>query len=125
MLHGRPLHHMALVVEDLVRAEKFYVEVLGLKVARRWDDSQGALRSVWMHLGDDGVLMLERGIKNSVDHGGWHLMALRIRADERSAMESALTAAGVAITGKTAYTLYFEDPEGNRWGLSHWPDPAA
>jgi hypothetical protein len=39
-------------------------------------------------------------------------------------MEAQLKARGVAVVSRSAYTLYIEDPEGNRLGLSHWPDPA-
>lgn len=123
MLHGRALHHIALLVQDLSRAEAFYVGVLGLRVARRWNDAHGELRSIWLALGRDGLLMLERGAPRAQE-GGWHLVALRIQADERDGMEEALRGHGVEITNKSAYTLYFQDPEGNHLGLSHWPDPA-
>ena len=45
-----------------------------------------------------------------------------IAASERDAWEAHLTAAGLAIAHRTDYTLYVRDPEGNRVGLSHWPD---
>ena len=56
---------------------------------------------------------------------GHHLIALRIRRDERAGWEARLTAAGVTITGRTDFTTYFTDPEGNRLGLSHYPDSFA
>ena len=52
------------------------------------------------------------------------MIALRNRRAERSDWEARLAAAGVAVVARTAYTLYVADPEGNRVGLSHWPDPA-
>ncbi|HET6343871.1 MAG TPA: VOC family protein [Myxococcota bacterium] len=125
MLDSRPVHHIALVVQDLQRAEGFYVGLLGLHVTRRWHDSQGAPRSVWLALGRDGLLMLERGDARPPTGGGWHLLAWRIHAEERAALESQLAAKGVPIINRSAYTLYIEDPEGNRIGLSHWPDPAS
>jgi catechol 2,3-dioxygenase-like lactoylglutathione lyase family enzyme len=55
---------------------------------------------------------------------GHHLLALRIRTEERTAWEERLRRAGVAVTHRTAFTIYFADPEGNRLGLSHHPEPA-
>ena len=39
------IHHLAVVVRDLDRAEAFYGGVLGLAVERRWSDEAGAPRS--------------------------------------------------------------------------------
>lgn len=38
-------------------------------------------------------------------------------------METELVRRQVPIEGRTDYTLYLRDPEGNRIGLSHWPHP--
>ena len=53
---------------------------------------------------------------------GIHLVALAIERGTRDAWEAHLTAAGHPIVHHTDYTLYVRDPEGNRVGLSHWPD---
>ena len=58
------------------------------------------------------------------EHAGHHLLALRIRRDQRATWEAKLAAAGVTVSHRTAYTIYFSDPEGNRLGLSHYPEPA-
>lgn len=55
-----PIHHIALLVDDLPGAEAFYSGVLGFKVERRWPDDKGGTRSVWLSLGHDALLMLER-----------------------------------------------------------------
>jgi hypothetical protein len=52
------------------------------------------------------------------------LIALRIERAAREAWERRLAAAGVAVEARTAFTLYVRDPEGNRVGLSHFPDEA-
>ena len=52
------------------------------------------------------------------------MAALAIARDDRSRWEARFAAAGVAVARRTAYTLYVDDPEGNRVGLSHWPEPA-
>jgi catechol 2,3-dioxygenase-like lactoylglutathione lyase family enzyme len=120
------VHHLALLVRDLPLVEAFYRDVLGLAVQRR----QGE-RSVWLDTGGGAFLALEKappGDTAGSDAGprpGWHLVALRIGLGEREAWERRLAAAGVAIYDRTAFTLYVRDPEGNRVGLSHWPDEAS
>ena len=134
-------HHFAIKVRNLVECERFYTQVLGLSVGRRWPaDSGGGDRSVWLGLGDDtgAFLVLETvaggGGESPGDDAsaeatredsgpGLHLLAMRIRSDERTSWEERLARAGVAIVHRTAYTIYFHDPEGNRLGLSHHPDP--
>ena len=54
------VHHLAVVVEDLGRAEAFYAGVLGLAVIRRWEDDRGSPRSVWLALGGGAFLAVER-----------------------------------------------------------------
>jgi glyoxylase I family protein len=128
------VHHLAIGVRDLPAAEAFYASVLGLPVQRRWPRAGGAPgdRSVWLELGGGAFLALERAeapapARPAADQG-YLLVALRIDRAERGAWEARLAAAGVAVVRRTAYTLYVEDPEGNRVGLSHWPaaaeDPA-
>ena len=50
-VHGH--HHLAIQVKDLAAAERFYVQVLGLRVLRRWpfDDGRPGERSVWLSVG--------------------------------------------------------------------------
>jgi glyoxylase I family protein len=52
------------------------------------------------------------------------MVALAIARDQRPLWEAHLAAAGVTVARRTTYTLYVDDPEGNRVGLSHWPEPA-
>jgi glyoxylase I family protein len=119
-------HHIAVKVADLARAESFYVSVLGLPVSRRWPSADGRQdRSVWLDLGAGAFLALERGEKGpqkSENASGIHLLALRIRRDEREAWASKLAEAGYAVYHQTSFTIYVQDPEGNRIGLSHWPE---
>lgn len=53
---------------------------------------------------------------------GIHLLALRIAPAERERWLRKLRAAGVRIENESPYTIYLRDPEGNRIGLSHYPE---
>ncbi|MBI2391855.1 MAG: VOC family protein [Deltaproteobacteria bacterium] len=128
-----PLHHLAIVVADLARAEAFYVELLGLPVERRWTDEAGAHRSTWVSLSgrEGGFLAIERAIeratapRRSDEAPGLHCLALGIGPDEREAWRARLTDAGHPVERESAYTLYVRDPDGNLVGLSHFPHPRA
>jgi glyoxylase I family protein len=122
-------HHVAIQCADLARCERFYREVLGLAVLRRWPRDGGGDRSVWLWVGDgEGFLALERAEEAPVPRPwrdgkpGLHLLALRIAPTERGAWEDRLDAAGVLVVHRTRWTIYFHDPEGNRIGLTHHPD---
>ena len=131
------VHHVAIQVRDLAAMTAFYRVVVGLPVLRRWStpDATGE-RSIWLDLGGGAFLALERVVSErpgeaDLDHQwksptpGFHLLALAITRAARSTWEARLDAAGVAIAHRTAYTLYVRDPEGNRVGLSHWPDEST
>jgi glyoxylase I family protein len=123
-------HHVAIQCADLGACERFYAGALGLEVLRRWPADDGGVRSVWLAVGD-GFLALERADpRPPAPHGPWrdgepgyHLVALRIPRGERAAWEARLLERGVPVVHRTAFTLYVRDPEGNRVGLSHHPEP--
>lgn len=121
----RRLHHLALGARDVARVAGFYRDVLGLEERARHDDDAGRLRSIWLALGDDTVLMVERTEQplRRVDGvgAGPFLLALACTPTEREALESALERAGSFIESRTAYTSYARDPEGNRVAISHYP----
>ncbi len=120
------LHHLAVVVRDLARAERFYGELLGMPVLRRWSDEAGAPRSVWLALAGDAFLAVERAGSHEPgrrdEQPGFHCVALAIARDERAAVRARLEAAGHPIERASSFTLYVRDPDGNLVGLSHWPD---
>ena len=123
------VHHVAVKVADLARAEVFYGEVLGLPVLRRWPLPDGSgERSLWLDVGAGAFLALESadaaGADKSEDSPGIHLVALHIPRSERSEWIAKLAQAGHPVYQQTDYTLYVRDPEGNRIGLSHWPEEA-
>ncbi len=124
-------HHVAIQCADLARCERFYREVLGLTVLRRWPRDEGGDRSVWLSLGEgDGFLALERADEAPEPRPwrdgrpGLHLVALRIAPSERRTWEDRLEEAGIRVVHRTRWTIYFHDPEGNRIGLTHYPEDA-
>jgi glyoxylase I family protein len=123
------LHHLALQCADLESCEAFYREVLGLSVLRRWPRSEGGDRSVWLAV-EGGFLALERAAEAPAagpwrdGKAGLHLLALRIAAADRPLWEARLAARGVEVVHRTRWSVYFRDPEGNRIGLSHYPEAA-
>jgi glyoxylase I family protein len=123
--------HVAIAVRDLPACEAFYTSVLGLPVQRRWPRIQGGDRSVWLDLGAGAFLALERADSPAAEPRppgpvqGYVLLALTIEVGDRAAWEESLAASGVPVVRRTPYTIYVEDPEGNRIGLSHWPTPAS
>jgi catechol 2,3-dioxygenase-like lactoylglutathione lyase family enzyme len=124
------VHHVAIGVRDLAACEAFYTGVLGLPVVRRWPAADGAgERAVWLDLGRGAFLALElapeAGPQRTEPKAGYLMIALAIARAARAAWEARLAAAGIAVVRRTDYTLYVADPEGNRVGLSHWPEPAA
>jgi glyoxylase I family protein len=118
------LHHLAVVVSDLPRAEAFYVGLLGLPIDRRWDDPDGAHRSTWVAL-SPGFLAIERARAAAPVRAdaapGFHCLALQIPAEEREVWRARMTAAGHPVERETDFTLYVRDPDGNLIGLSHFP----
>jgi glyoxylase I family protein len=126
------VHHLAVVVRDLARAEAFYGGVLGLPVSLRHDDDDGRPRAIWLALApgeNTTFLALERSEATSAPARpdaapGWHCVALAIGKYEREAWRARLAAAGHPVERESAYTLYVRDPDGALVALSHWPDAA-
>ena len=111
------IHHLALRTADLPRLERFYADVLGLEVLRR----DGG-RSVWLDAGG-AIVMLERRTDGepAIDPASLELTCFAIEAGEHRAVVGRLEATGVSVEGRTAYSMYFRDPDGRRVGVSSFP----
>ena len=118
------VHHLAVKVRDLDRAEAFYVGVLGLTLTRRHLDERGRPRAFWLAIGS-GFLAVERAERaeptRADDTPGWHCIALAIPIEAREAWRARLAEKGFPVEHETAYTLYVRDPEGAVVALSHHP----
>lgn len=120
------LHHLAIKAWDVESLAQFYREVLGLEFERDFHDSYG-LRSVWLRFGT-ARLMIERSEEGGVtnrffdsDPTGLHIVVFAIAEQERAQWQEKLESCGCPVVDETPHTLYFQDPESNRFGLSSWP----
>jgi glyoxylase I family protein len=124
----RALHHLALGSPDVERLAAFYRELVGLREVARHADGQGQLRSIWLDLGS-AVLMIERTEQparrvEGIGSGPF-LLAFRVSPSERRQLEVTLEANGHTIEGRTSFTSYTRDVDGNRVAFSHHPDPST
>ncbi len=109
------IHHLALRVRDCLASLDFYERVFGAVEIRR-AENKDRVEAVWLRVGDT-VLMLERFLRGTgPDHGSGHVLVFS--TDDLAAAESRLQGFGIAVTDRTPATLYFEDPDGHRAGLS-------
>lgn len=111
------IHHVAIRVRDCLVSSAFYEGVMGGVEIRRIE-ADGQIRAVWLRAGGT-VLMLERALRGS-GHTGGSGHVLVFSTDDLAAAESRLRGIGVAVTDRTAATIYFDDPDGHRAGLSRY-----
>ena len=112
-MHG--IHHLALRVSDCAGSARFYERAFGLSEMRRIEDD-GQIHAIWLSAGDT-VLMLERSLRGrGLSEGSGHVLIFP--TDDLIAAEKRLRDLGFAITDRTPFTLYIEDPDGHRSGLS-------
>lgn len=123
----RALHHVALGARDVDVLATFWADLLELEVITRHFYEDGALRSVWLDM-DPAVLMIEhcaspRTTRVDSTAGvdpGLFLLALQVSEQEHRALTARLEAAGHPPLDRTTFTSYFQDPEGNRFAISHF-----
>jgi catechol-2,3-dioxygenase len=121
-------HHLAVQVHALEEVTTFYRDVLGLPERERHLGPDGAVRSIWLAVGE-GFLALERVERKPHPdpqfrdgRPGIFLVALRIDAAERARVRAELERLRIPLVHETRWTLYVRDPEGNRVALSHHPE---
>lgn len=119
-------HHIAVRTRDVAALAAFYTTNLGLSELREFRDDRG-LRSVWLELGTT-IVMIERAEqqeRRAADADeGYFLVAFSIASGERDAWQKRLADSGCPMTHASDYSLYFRDPDGNRFALSHYPELA-
>jgi glyoxylase I family protein len=118
------IHHLAMRTRDVAALAHFYTTHVGLAEVRRQEGTgeSGGTRAIWLAAGDAVVMIEHAGeAEPSVAAGTMELVAFAVPAEEKAHRKIALAAAGIALEGETAHTLYFRDPDGRRVGLSDYP----
>ena len=108
------IHHIALKVNNLDTCATFYQHILGL--TPHPSPLAPKERSRWFQLENHGILMLEKD--NDPRPSNWNIIAFRIVKKDQASWRSYLQEKGVTINQESDYTIYIQDPEGNRLGLS-------
>lgn len=121
------LHHLAIGARDVARVAAFYSNVFGLPEQARHHRDDGALRSIWLAMGE--VLLMvehtEEALRRCDVGAGPFLLAFRVSVADRAGVEARLAAHGSPIEARTDFTSYARDPEGNRVAISHYPKPST
>jgi catechol 2,3-dioxygenase-like lactoylglutathione lyase family enzyme len=120
------LHHVALGARDVEAVASFYRDLMGLRERARHRYEDGALRSVWLELGPQMVLMVEhteqtRGRVEGVGAGAFLVAFAAGSEQEREELCARLENAGHPVESRTSFTCYLRDPEGNRVAVSIYP----
>ena len=104
------IDHVVLHVADLERAKRFYIDLLGFKVAHEssWQS--------FLNCGSQQVALFAMRGGGEI-HAGSEMnhMALRLESGEYDEVKAVLEAAGVHVHGRTGddRCLYFDDPDGH------------
>ena len=105
------IDHVVLWVSDLERSKRFYIDLLGMRIAHESDWQS------FLWCGDTQMVALFQAREGDVA-GGREVnhMALRLEAGEYDEVKAALEAAGCEVNGRPGdpHCLYFSDPDGHR-----------
>lgn len=103
------LRHIALKTRDLKNTERFYTEVLGLKIAFRVPPNMIFLRSP---RGSDLLNFIKSNDKTS-SHQGLDHFGFKVSKNYLARLEKKLMQNGVEIEGRRGQSsIYFRDPNG-------------
>lgn len=122
------LGHVTVLSTDLDRTERFYCDLLGLRVGPR---PAIPIPGCWLYLGGQAVLHVlarqaappPKGAHPAIDH-------FALDADDRAGFEHRLQAAGHPFESRRladsdTWQIFLNDPDGARVELSFAPGPAA
>lgn len=113
----RGLSHIALKVRDLNRTERFYVGVLGLKVAFRHPPKMIFLTTP----GSGDLLNFVKGSQRASGNRGLEHIGFKVTAAGLNRMEKKLKDNGVVIQGRRGKTaFYIVDPD--RYQIEYYCD---
>jgi catechol 2,3-dioxygenase-like lactoylglutathione lyase family enzyme len=114
------VHHIGVNIQNLDRAEKFYSEVLGFRVAERYNEEIRHLMldtgSTALHLFESPALEMQEAITRLSDQGYAHIAFGVCRENFPQIIEelkkNKIEFRGPLILGK-GESVHFKDPDGN------------
>lgn len=109
------IDHVVLWVNDLERSKRFYMDLLGMRMAH------GGEWQAFLRCGDQQVALFDAKHGPKATKGGTEMnhMALRMEPASYEAVKARLEAEGIAVHGRPgdATCVYFDDPDGHRLQL--------
>ncbi len=114
------LHHIAIKVCSLKKSREFYEKVFGWSVFDVKTDEHQSPRAYWYKLGEV-IFMIETGGKLlTLGAESKGVIAFTISKSEREKFLRHLKNLNISITHESEFSIYFNDPDGNRLALSHY-----
>lgn len=115
---------ITVATRDIDVAEKFYGDVLGLPLSKRW----GRMPAVEFETGTVTIAVMQSEAFGMQFRANNHPIALRV--DDVAAARAELETRGVEFQGDildsgVCHQAFFEDPHGNRLALHHRYAPIA
>ncbi len=109
----KTIHHIALGTESVLEMANFYAKIPGLRKEKEFlYEGQERLRSVWILAGSTRI-MIEDGKKQAPRA---LVFPLQRGSHWREFLETQ------SILDRTQFTIYFKDTDGNRLGVSNYPE---
>ncbi|MDZ4726442.1 MAG: VOC family protein [Leptospira sp.] len=110
------IHHIAIGTKNVAELAEFYLKIPNAKkMNETFQEKDGTLRSIWIHF-PDWILMLEDGEPQAP-----RALVFGLIKTDFLIWKAFLKT--VAVIEKTNFTYYFSDPEGNKIGISTYPNP--
>jgi len=114
------INHVAVVVEDLEAALRFWRDALGLPLAHVEDNAEEAVRIAFLPLGESEIELLEpstpdSGVAKYLARRGAGMHHLCIAVDDIEAVMARLAAHGAELINETPRAR----PDGTRYAFVH------
>ncbi len=127
----KSINHVVFNVHDLDAAVKFYTEVVGMKLIRRFDDRKMAFVSFGDHHHDIGLFQVGGTTEPDRQWHGFNHLAMEYEGGPEilEQLHQRLIEKGAKIDNLEGHnagrhkSVYFFDPDGNRLEF-YWENPA-
>jgi catechol 2,3-dioxygenase-like lactoylglutathione lyase family enzyme len=115
---------ITVATNDIVAAERFYLDVLGLPLSKRW----GQMPAAEFETGTLTIAVMQSEAFGMEFRANSHPIAFRV--DNVASARAELEARGVKFSGDildsgVCHQAFFQDPDGNMLALHHRYEPIA